>query len=129
MVQSINTKVDLVVAGTSYLGLGKYGKIMIGDKGFEFYNDRDPQDYVQIPWDEVDCVIAEVLFKGKWIPRFALRTKKNGTFSFATRNPKRTLRAVREYVGAENIVSSLSFFQVLRRNLKRRFGRKKSKAE
>ena len=35
MVQSINTKVDLTMAGTSYMGLSDYGKIMIGDKGFE----------------------------------------------------------------------------------------------
>ena len=41
MVQSINTKVDLVIEGTSHMGLTDYGKIMIGDKGFEFFNDRD----------------------------------------------------------------------------------------
>ena len=28
MVQSINSKVDLVMAGTSYMGLTDYGKIM-----------------------------------------------------------------------------------------------------
>lgn len=33
MVQSINSKVDLVMAGTSYMGLTDYGKIMIGNKG------------------------------------------------------------------------------------------------
>lgn len=76
MVQSINTKVDLTMAGTSYMGLSDYGKIMIGDKGFEFFNDRDVRKYIQIPWEEVDVVIASVMFKGKWIPRFALRTKK-----------------------------------------------------
>ncbi|MFS1260867.1 DUF956 family protein, partial [Enterococcus lactis] len=41
MVQSINTKVDLTINATSYLGIAEYGKIMIGDKGFEFYNERD----------------------------------------------------------------------------------------
>ena len=41
MVQSINSKVDLVMAGTSYMGLTDYGKIMIGNKGFEFFNERD----------------------------------------------------------------------------------------
>ena len=66
------------MAGTSYMGLSDYGKIMIGDKGFEFFNDRDVRKYIQIPWEEVDVVIASVMFKGKWIPRFALRTKKNG---------------------------------------------------
>ncbi len=76
MVQSLNTKVDLVIDATAFTGLSDYGKIMIGDKGFEFYNSRDPHKFVQIPWDEVDYVIASVLLKGKWIPRYAIQTKK-----------------------------------------------------
>ena len=36
MAQSINTKVDLVISGTSYHGLNSYGKIMIGDKDLNF---------------------------------------------------------------------------------------------
>lgn len=63
MVQSINTKVDLVIEGTSHMGLTDYGKIMIGDKGFEFFNDRDVRKNIQIPWTEVDLVIASVMFK------------------------------------------------------------------
>ena len=76
MAQSINTKVDLVISGTSYHGLNSYGKIMIGDKGFEFYNDRNVNDYIQIPWKEVDYVIASVMFKGKHIPRYAIPRQK-----------------------------------------------------
>ena len=38
MAQSINTRVDVVVEATSYQGLTNYGKIMGGDKGFEFFN-------------------------------------------------------------------------------------------
>lgn len=109
---------------TSYIGLTDYGKVMIGDKGFEFYNDRDAKKYVQIPWDTVDYVIASVMFKGKWIPRYAIRTKKNGTYSFSSRNPKRVLREIRKYVKPERMVKSLTFFQVIRRGLKARFSRK-----
>ena len=82
MVQSLNTKVDLVIDGTSFTWISDYGKIMIGDKGFEFYNSRDSHKYIQIPWEEVDYVIASVLFRGKWIPRYALKTKRNGTYIF-----------------------------------------------
>lgn len=89
MVQSINTKIDLTIDATSYLGVADYGKIMIGDKGFEFFNNRDARKFVQIPWEEVDYVIASVVFKGKWIPRYAIQTKKNGTYSFASKEPKR----------------------------------------
>ncbi|MGL5477472.1 MAG: DUF956 family protein, partial [Clostridium sp.] len=110
MVKSLNTKVDLVIEGTAFTGISDYGKIMIGDKGFEFYNDRDIRKFIQIPWEEVECVIVSVMFKGKWIPRFALKTKKNGTYTFSSKDSKKVLRAIREYINPDNIVRSLSFF-------------------
>mgnify|MGYP000945452552 CR=1 FL=1 len=124
MVQSLNTKVDLTIPGTSYLGVASYGKVMIGDKAFEFYNDRNVGDYIQIPWEEVDYIAASVMFGGKWISRFAIFTKQNGHFSFSTRDNKKTLRAVRNYVDPNNMVRSLSFFQVISRGLKSLFKRK-----
>ena len=107
MVQSLNTKVDLTIKATSYLGLTNYGKIMVGDNAFEFYNDKNVRDYIQIPWKEVDYVMASVMFKGKWIPRFAVVTKKNGKFIFSSRDNKALLRAVNKYVASENLVRSL----------------------
>lgn len=50
MVQSLNTKVELTVNATSFMGLANYGKIMVGDKAFEFYDDQDVRKYIQIPW-------------------------------------------------------------------------------
>lgn len=120
MVQSINTKVDLVIDATSHIGISEYGKIMIGDKGFEFFNDRDARKFIQIPWEEVDHVIASVMFKGKWIPRYAIQTKRNGTFSFSSKDPKKVLRTIREYVDPSHMVQSLSFFDVIKRGLKRK---------
>ncbi|WP_293978102.1 DUF956 family protein [uncultured Clostridium sp.] len=121
MVQSLNTKVDLVIDATSFTGLADYGKIMIGDKGFEFYNSRDPRKFIQIPWEEVDYVIVSVLFKGKWIPRYAVRTKRNGTYTFSSKDAKRVLRAVRNYVDPSHMVHSLSFFDVMKRAVKSLF--------
>ncbi|GAA2913390.1 DUF956 family protein [Enterococcus pseudoavium] len=121
MVQSINTKVDLTIDATSYLGIADYGKIMIGDKGFEFFNNRDARKFVQIPWEEVDYVVASVVFKGKWIPRYAIQTKKSGTYSFASKEPKKVLRAIREYVDPDHMVQSLGFFDVLKRGLQNKF--------
>lgn len=115
MVQSLNTKVDLVIDSTSFAGFTNYGKVMIGDKGFEFYNSRDARKFIQIPWNEIDYVIASVLLKGKWIPRYAIQTKKNGTYIFASKDTKRVLRAIREYVDPNHMVSSLSFFDVIKR--------------
>ncbi|WP_252244654.1 MULTISPECIES: DUF956 family protein [unclassified Clostridium] len=118
MVQSLNTKVDLVIDATAFTGLADYGKIMIGDKGFEFYNSRDSHKYIQIPWEEVEYVIASVLFKGKWIPRYAIQTKKNGTYTFSSKDAKKVLRAVRNYVNPDHMVNSLSFFDVVKRAVK-----------
>ena len=123
MVQSINTKVDLTIDATSYLGVADYGKIMIGDKGFEFFNNRDARKFVQIPWEEVDYVIASDVFKGKCIPRYAIQTKKNGTYSFASKEPKKVLRAIREYVDPDHMVRSLGFFDVIKRGVRNKFNK------
>ena len=116
MVQSLNAKVDFTIKATSYLGMANYGQVMIGDHAFEFYNERNVRDYIQIPWEEVDYVIASVMFKGKKIPRYAIQTKKNGTFSFSSKEPKKVLRAINQYIPSERLVRSLSFFDVLKRN-------------
>ena len=124
MVQSVNTKVDLVIDATAFTGLTDYGKIMIGDRGFEFYHARDTRKFVQIPWEEIDYVIASVMFKGKWIPRYAIQTKKNGTYTFSSKEPKKVLRAIRKYVDPSRMVQSLSFFDVVKRGVKSIFKRK-----
>lgn len=126
MVESLNAKVDMVVDGTSYMGLTDYGKIMIGDQAFEFYHHRDPRKFIQIPWEEVDYVLASVMFKGKWIPRFALQTKKDGTYTFSAKNPKDVLRAIRIYVSPDHMVQSLGFFDVLKNAFKHMFKKKVS---
>lgn len=117
-VESLNTEVEYETRGTSYMGLGDYGQIMIGNRGFEFYDSRNIKNYIQIPWNEVDVIIASIMFGGKWIPRFAVRTKKNGTYTFSAHDPKAVLRACREHISAEHIVKSLSFWQVLKQAVK-----------
>ncbi|MGG7079500.1 DUF956 family protein [Clostridium sardiniense] len=124
MVESLNTKVDLVVDATAFTGLTDYGRIMIGDKGFEFYNSRDVQKFIQIPWEEIDYVIVSVILKGKWIPRYAIKTKKNGTYSFSSKETKKVLRTIRNYVDPNHIVKSLSFFDVVKRGVKSIFKKK-----
>ncbi|SEO44926.1 hypothetical protein SAMN04488134_107171 [Amphibacillus marinus] len=119
MVQSINTKVDLVIKATSHIRISDYGQIMIGDKGFEFYNNRDARKFIQIPWEEVDFVIASVLFKGKWIPRYAIQTKSSGTYTFSSKDPKKVFRAIRAYVDPNRMVKSLSFFDIIKRRFMR----------
>lgn len=112
MAQSMNSSVDFTCPATSFSGMGTYGNLLVGNVAFEFYNERNPEDYIQIPWTEVDYIAAEVV--GKKITRFAVFIKQGGHFSFSTRDNKATLRAVREYVGEENLVRSLSFVDVIK---------------
>lgn len=121
MVSSLNTTVDLTIDGTSFLSLPSYGKIMVGDKAFEFYNNKNIKDYIQIPWEEIDYVMASVMFKGRWIPRFAIVTKKNGNFTFSSKHNKTLLKAMKKYISDDHMVSSLSFFQVINRGFKSLF--------
>lgn len=111
LAQSQNTKIEYMVKATWLAGFSKYGDVMVGDRAFEFYNERNPEDFVQIPWDEFDYVSAEVIGKKK-INRFAIFTKNNGRFVFSTRDNKACLRAVREHVPADRLQRSMSFFQV-----------------
>lgn len=125
MAQSLNTKVDLTISGTSYMGLSSYGKIIIGDKAFEFYNDRNVEDYIQIPWEEIDYISASVILWGKRISRFAIFTKENGYFTFSTRDNKKTLRAVNQYIESNRLLRSMSFIQVVKRGIQSIFKRNK----
>ena len=119
MVTPLNTKVDLIMDGTSYLGLNEYGSLIVGNNGFEFYHRSDPRNYIQIPWDEVEYVTASVLFKGRWIPRFGIETKKNGFFSFAAKEPKVLLKTINKYIETDRMRHSLSFWDVVKRAFKK----------
>ncbi len=113
MVQSQNTKVDYTERASSLSGVATYGDVMVGDRAFEFYNERNKEDFIQIPWDEVDYVAAEVL-PGKKIARFAIFTKENGHFDFSTRDNKATLRAMREHLPEDLLQRSPSLLDVLK---------------
>ncbi|WEV39569.1 DUF956 family protein [Lactobacillus sp. ESL0684] len=116
MVKSSNAVSELSISATWFRGVATYGKVMIGDHAFEFYNDRHLEDYVQIPWDEITYVVADVHFGGHYIPRFELRTKSNGTFIFSTRKNKQTLHAIRNHFPADKMRKSLTLWQKIKAN-------------
>jgi hypothetical protein len=110
--KSLNTQVDFTAKATAFHGINTYGVVMVGDRGIEYYNERTLQDFIQIPWGEIDHIAAEVI--GNKITRFAVLLKQGGHFAFSTRDNKATLRAVREYVGEDNLVRSASFADVIK---------------
>ena len=69
MAQSLNKTVEFHTTGVSYLGVGgKVGKILVGNAAFEFYADANVEDYIQIPWQEIDQIGAKIslCFKRLW---------------------------------------------------------------
>ena len=114
MAQSMNSSVDFTVKASSFLGFTSYGNVMVGNRAFEFYNERNPEDNIQIPWDQIDHVAASVMFGGRLIPRFAIMTKENGNFTFSTRDNKATLRAINKYIPGDRLLRSPSFFGVIK---------------
>lgn len=113
MVSSLNTKVDLTIPATFLMGLTKYGNVMIGDKAFEFYNERNVTDNIQIPWNEIDRIEGSVVLKGKKISRFAIFKKDGSYYTFSTRDNKKTLRACNLYIPSEKLVRAWSAIDVL----------------
>lgn len=116
MAQSLNSKVDLTIKATSFAGLSTNGNVMVGNKAFEFYNERNVEDCIQIPWDTIDRVEASVLFN-KSISRFVIFINEKTYFTFSTKDNKKTLRAIREYVPADRMLRSLSFWDVFKQGL------------
>lgn len=124
MAQSLNSSVYYTAKATSFHGMSTYGNVMLGNKAFEFYNERNPEDYIQIPWDQITYVAASVLFGGKKIARFAIFVKGSESgFSFSTRDNKATLRAMRAHVSEDKLLRSLSFFDVIKRGVLSLFGK------
>lgn len=121
MAQSMNSTVDLTIKATSFHGIGTYGNVLVGNAAFEFYNERNPEDYIQIPWEEIDHIAAEVI--GKKITRFAIFIRQGGHFSFSTRDNIQTLRAVKQYVPEDRMVRSESFFDIVKLGTKGLFNR------
>ena len=116
MAQSLNTSVDLTIKASSFQGLTSTGQVMIGNKAFEFYNERNVEKYIQIPWEEIDRVEASVWFN-KSISRFVIFLKNDTYYSFSTRDNKKTLRAMNQYIPSNKLLRSLNFWDVFKRGL------------
>lgn len=106
MVVSMNTKVVYTTKANCLTGSigNKHGDVMVGDKAFEFYNHRNPEDYIQIPWAEIEKVRAQMFFRDKYIRGFFIDTKRAGSFNFIVKNSGKCLKEMREFIGNDKIV-------------------------
>lgn len=117
MVQSMNKVVAFQTKGNSfYGGIGaKHGDILMGDVAFEFYNERNTMDYIQIPYSEIQKVRAQVYFGGRYIPSFYVDTHQYGAFKFVLKDAKSALKVFQMYLKPEQLVRSRTLWQKIKR--------------
>ncbi|MGT2667689.1 DUF956 family protein [Streptococcus rifensis] len=110
MAQSLNTQVALHTTGVYYTGIGnKVGKFLLGDKALEFYPDANVEQYIQIPWSNVQQMGANV--SGKSISRHFEVYTDSGKFLFASKDSGKILKIAREQLGNEKVVKLPTLLQ------------------
>lgn len=116
MAQSLNSTVELTTTGVSYLGMGgKVGKFLLGNKGLEFYSDANVEDYIQIPWENIEKIGANVS-RNKVSRHFEVFTDK-GKFLFASKDSGKILKVARQHIGNDKVVRMLTLVQVLMKKI------------
>jgi len=119
MVQSLNTRADLTAEAIAYLGFPKYGQVMMGDKAFEFYNEKNTADTMSFPWASVKRVEAYVSHSGKIDKNFYIVLNNNKKIRFNSIESGKILKLFREQIGNEKVtrISSLtsSFLNVFKK--------------
>lgn len=116
MAQSLNSTVELTTTGVSYLGMGgKAGKFLLGNKGLEFYSNANVEDYIQIPWENIEKIGANVS-RNKVSRHFEVFTDK-GKFLFASKDSGKILKVARQHIGNDKVVRMLTLVQVLMKKL------------
>jgi len=107
--QSLNTKADFSTEGIAYLGFAEYGKILIGDVAFEFYNDRNVEKNMTFPWSSILRVEGDVT-----------KTLNGSKVRFSSKESGTVLRWMRDYLGNEKVVKSPSFLGTFKNAFKRK---------
>ncbi|MBM7636471.1 DUF956 family protein [Streptococcus saliviloxodontae] len=114
MAQSLNTTVELSTPGVYYVGLGgnKIGKFLIGDKALEFYPDNNVEKYIQIPWQEIEQIGANV--SGKTVSRhFQVFLPNKRRLLFASKDSGKILKIAREKLGDDKVIKIPTLLQKL----------------
>ena len=123
MAQSINSTVELTTTGVSYLGMGgKVGKFLLGNEGLEFYSDANVEDYIQIPWENIEKIGANVS-RNKVSRHFEVFTDK-GKFLFASKDSGKILKVARQHIGNDKVIRMLTLVQIIIKRLSRFVKRK-----
>lgn len=123
MAQSLNKTVEFHTTGVSYLGVGgKVGKMLLGNAAFEFYADTNVENYIQIPWAEIEQIGANV--RGHKISRHFEIFTKESKFLFASKDSGKILKIAREKLGNDKVVKLPTLLQTTGQKFKNLFAKK-----
>ncbi|MGQ7356915.1 DUF956 family protein [Streptococcus suis] len=124
MAQSLNKTVELSATGVSYLSLAgsTVGKFLLGDQALEFYADNNVENFVQIPWKNIDKIGANV--SGKKISRHFEIYTDSGKFLFASKDSGKILKIARDHIGNEKVVKLPTLLQTIGQKFSNLFAKK-----
>ena len=123
MAQSLNKTVEFHTTGVSYLGVGgKVGKMLLGNAAFEFYADTNVENYIQIPWAEIEQIGANV--RGHKISRHFEIFTKESKFLFASKDSGKILKIAREKLGNDKVVKLPTLLQTIGQKIKNLIAKK-----
>ncbi|GBG97415.1 hypothetical protein NtB2_01560 [Lactococcus termiticola] len=99
----------MVSEAISYLGLPKYGKLMLGDRGIEFFSDRNVADNMTFPWESIGALEGRVIRKKKIGRNFTIVLQNKSKVRFSSKEAGKVLKVAREHLGDEKVVRSQTF--------------------
>ena len=95
--------------------------MLVGDMAFEFYADANVEDYIQIPWKEIDQIGAIV--SGRKISRHFEIYTKDSKFLFASKDSGKILKIARQHLGNDKIVKLPTLVQMIVAKIKNLFAK------
>lgn len=104
--KSLNTRSDYTVK--AQLSDGKSGDILVGDKAFEFYNEKNVNNCIQIPWKRIKRV--RVVLLEHMVVRIYI-DYDNSVLSLSSRNNISLLKSMRRYLERERFIQEKTFMQ------------------
>lgn len=117
--QALNSKIEYATKAKSFYNPidPKQGMLLIGDRGIEFQQ-VDAPGFIQIPYEEILKVRADVIFK-KHIRGFFIDTK-DYSFNFLVQNAKPTLIEMRKHLDPKIMVVNRNFISKFFRKFKKK---------
>jgi hypothetical protein len=86
---------------------------MMGDVGFEYFNDKNVEKNIQLPYAAIRYVEADVSRNNKIGRQFRIALNTGQQIRFSSKESAQVLKLFREHLGNARVVRAKSFFDVI----------------